>query len=168
MVGWVWGVGFGVPWGPFKDGEGGELPPPHRLFSVCTWTTTSSSSRAASCWRRWAPSTRAPRAWWTCRCPPSARPKLRTWGDPPTHPPTHPHPHTHSYNDGYHIVHHLNSRMHWSELPRRFMETVEKHGDHDGTIQASRQEGHTGNGVWLDLMTPRNQLAGSAWRVYAL
>lgn len=23
-----------------------------------------------------------------------------------------------TYNDGYHIIHHMNSRMHWSKMPR--------------------------------------------------
>ena len=34
-----------------------------------------------------------------------------------------------SYNDGYHIVHHVNGRMHWSELPGRFAATLEQHAE---------------------------------------
>ena len=32
-----------------------------------------------------------------------------------------------TYNDGYHVVHHANSRTHWSELPRRFIDTLDLH-----------------------------------------
>lgn len=37
-----------------------------------------------------------------------------------------------TYNDGYHIVHHVNSRLHWSELPQRFIDTLKEHEAHDG------------------------------------
>eukprot|EP00894_Picocystis_sp_ML_P003519 jgi/Pico_ML_1/54036/g455.t2 len=32
-----------------------------------------------------------------------------------------------TFNDGYHIIHHLNSKLHWTQLPIQFMETIEKH-----------------------------------------
>lgn len=32
-----------------------------------------------------------------------------------------------TYNDGYHVVHHANSRTHWSELPQRFIDTLDIH-----------------------------------------
>jgi len=29
-----------------------------------------------------------------------------------------------TFNDGYHIVHHINSRLHWSEMPQRFLDEL--------------------------------------------
>eukprot|EP00475_Leptophrys_vorax_P007164 TRINITY_DN14541_c0_g1_i2.p1 TRINITY_DN14541_c0_g1~~TRINITY_DN14541_c0_g1_i2.p1 ORF type:complete len:411 (+),score=31.16 TRINITY_DN14541_c0_g1_i2:285-1517(+) len=39
-----------------------------------------------------------------------------------------------SYNDGYHILHHLNSQIHWLDLPVRFMETMDIHAKEDAII----------------------------------
>lgn len=33
------------------------------------------------------------------------------------------------FNDGYHIVHHLNSKLHWADLPKRFLETLDKQAE---------------------------------------
>ena len=37
-----------------------------------------------------------------------------------------------SFNDGYHIQHHLNSMTHWSDLPLRFMESLDEHAAQAG------------------------------------
>lgn len=31
-----------------------------------------------------------------------------------------------SFNDGYHVIHHQNSRLHWTQLPQKFMDNVLK------------------------------------------
>jgi len=33
-----------------------------------------------------------------------------------------------TFNDGYHVIHHLNSRLHWSEMPQKFIDTIDQHG----------------------------------------
>merc|ERR1719440_15856 len=32
-----------------------------------------------------------------------------------------------TFNDGYHITHHVNSHCHWSEMPRYFMQNIDKY-----------------------------------------
>ena len=56
-----------------------------------------------------------------------------------------------TYNDGYHILHHLNSRLHWSELPQRFIDTLAAHDENDG----ERSQDWLSTGV-LELPSPVN------------
>lgn len=39
-----------------------------------------------------------------------------------------------TFNDGYHIIHHLNSKLHWTQLPVQFMETLGKHGEEGALV----------------------------------
>lgn len=39
-----------------------------------------------------------------------------------------------SFNDGYHILHHVNSKIHWSDLPFRFMDSLDKHAQEDALV----------------------------------
>lgn len=39
-----------------------------------------------------------------------------------------------TFNDGYHILHHLNSQIHWLDLPHKFMETMDVHAREDALI----------------------------------
>jgi len=34
-----------------------------------------------------------------------------------------------TFNDGYHIVHHVNARLHWTEMPKYFHDNIQKHID---------------------------------------
>lgn len=39
-----------------------------------------------------------------------------------------------TYNDGYHIQHHADSRLHWTLLPQRFMDTLPQHAAEDALV----------------------------------
>jgi len=41
-----------------------------------------------------------------------------------------------TFNDGYHIVHHINSRIHWAEMPQRFLKELPKYAE-EGAITFS-------------------------------
>lgn len=36
-----------------------------------------------------------------------------------------------TYNDGYHVIHHVSETCHWSEMPQRYLDTMEKHSEED-------------------------------------
>ena len=40
-----------------------------------------------------------------------------------------------TFNDGYHIQHHLNSKTHWSDLPKCFLDGLEEHAAQGGEQQ---------------------------------
>lgn len=39
-----------------------------------------------------------------------------------------------TFNDGYHIIHHVNSKIHWCDLPQKFMDTLDKHAEEDALV----------------------------------
>jgi len=39
-----------------------------------------------------------------------------------------------TFNDGYHILHHENSRLHWTELPQKFADSIDKHAQEDSLV----------------------------------
>jgi len=39
-----------------------------------------------------------------------------------------------SFNDGYHIDHHVNSRLHWTEMAWHFYQNLEKFAEHDPMV----------------------------------
>mmetsp|Transcript_13129 Transcript_13129/g.17943 ORF Transcript_13129/g.17943 Transcript_13129/m.17943 type:complete len:364 (-) Transcript_13129:45-1136(-) len=70
-----------------------------------------------------------------------------------------------SFNDGYHIVHHINARCHWSEMPQKYLDSVQEYTKHDalvfrglgffevGVLVMARQLGVLAD-RWMDLTTP--------------
>jgi fatty acid desaturase len=39
-----------------------------------------------------------------------------------------------SYNDGFHTLHHVNSQIHWSEFPNKFVEKLGEHAEKDALV----------------------------------
>ena len=39
-----------------------------------------------------------------------------------------------TFNDGFHALHHVNSRLHWSEFPGAFVEKLAEHGANDAVV----------------------------------
>lgn len=39
-----------------------------------------------------------------------------------------------TFNDGYHVVHHVNSKVHWADLPAQFEASLERHAANDGAL----------------------------------
>lgn len=37
-----------------------------------------------------------------------------------------------TFNDGYHVVHHANSRVHWADMPAKFLSSLARHAASDG------------------------------------
>jgi hypothetical protein len=39
-----------------------------------------------------------------------------------------------TFNDGYHIIHHRWASLHWSQMPKKFMDDLEAHAKHDALV----------------------------------
>ena len=39
-----------------------------------------------------------------------------------------------AFNDGYHVTHHINSRIHWTDMPSHFMKNLEKYAENDALV----------------------------------
>jgi fatty acid desaturase len=60
------------------------------------------------------------------------------------------------FNDGYHIGHHLHPRMHWTDMPRDFMRSVDQYVENQCVVF----EGVDYFAIWFMLMTKQyNKLA---------
>ena len=44
------------------------------------------------------------------------------------------HPDNQLYNDGFHTLHHVNSQIHWSEFPNKFVEKLGEHAEKDALV----------------------------------
>lgn len=39
-----------------------------------------------------------------------------------------------AFNDGYHITHHINSRIHWTDMPKHFLDNLETYAENNALI----------------------------------
>lgn len=39
-----------------------------------------------------------------------------------------------AFNDGYHVTHHINSRIHWTDMPGHFMKNIDKYAENNVVI----------------------------------
>merc|ERR1712020_143538 len=39
-----------------------------------------------------------------------------------------------SFNNGYHVTHHINSRIHWHDMPSHFMNNLEKYAENNAVV----------------------------------
>lgn len=39
-----------------------------------------------------------------------------------------------AFNDGYHVTHHINSRIHWTDMPFEFMNNLDQYAEHKAVV----------------------------------
>ena len=39
-----------------------------------------------------------------------------------------------AFNDGYHVTHHINSQVHWTDMPSQFLKNLEKYAENDAVV----------------------------------
>jgi len=66
---------------------------------------------------------------------------------------------TFCFNDGYHIIHHANSKTHWTDMPQRFLDTIDKHAEEDAICL----RGMAGHEVALRLFAGKYESLADRW-----
>ena len=64
-----------------------------------------------------------------------------------------------TYNDGYHIIHHLNSRLHWLDVPQWFEDNIEKFAETDSLLFQQLEN----NDVWALVFTGQYEKLYKYW-----